>query len=1173
MAPSAPWSARFAQIRFTLFIAITIGALVAPASAQVGGSISGTIRDQSGGVMPGVSVTAINVVLGSQATAFSDAQGYYALPKLPVGRYDVTFQLEGFKPLKRAGVAVDADAALQINATLEVGAQSETVTVTANQIHVDTVSTQLGDVVPARTMTTLSLNGRSYTDLLSIQPGVIPTTTIQANSVIMAGVTGTISPSGQLNAGNVSVSGQRETANGFLVNGGDVQEHMNGGTSVVPNLDSIEEFRVLTNNFDPEHGNYNGGIVNVVTKSGSDRVHGDAFEFFRDTSLDARNYFSPDRAAFKQHQPGGTVGGPLVRGKVFFFADYEATRTTEGIETGLISVPSDAERNGNFSDIGSSLTGTVNGQYWANVLSQRLGYPVLPGERYYFPGCTAAAQCVLPGGVIPRQAWSAPAQPLLQYIPAPNSGVDQFSTGAFAKTVRDDKFAYRVDGNSRLGLMSGYYFIDDYRLDNPYPGQQGGASVPGFDALTLGRAQLFAVGNNTVLKGGAVNEFHATFMRDANNVGFPNGGRGVNLASQGFVTGPGTPGIVVQAPELEGVENIVFDTFTMGVTITGVNQIGQTLNVSDGLSKVIGAHTVKVGGQFQFSQVELDPNATFNGTFTFAGTETGSDYADFLLGIPSNYIQSSGGIFHLRNKYGALFAQDSWRLGSRVTFNYGLRWDIMQPWYERDNQIQTIVPGQQSVVFPEAPAGLVVPGDPGVGRGLSPTAWGNASPRLGIAWAPSERTSVRASYGLFYTAFQGLSAGIMYGVPPYGYNYLSPAPPLFETPFITAADGTNNGQRFPFPPPPLGASRDKPVANFDFSNFLPVNADPFFANDNKTPYSENYMLSVQHEIVRDTVVSASYAGSRGHNILVIRQANPGNPAVCLSVSEPDQVAPGSPTCGPFAENGTFVTKDGQVIHGTRGPLGSDYGSMTRQETTGYSRYNALELNLRYARGDVSVQAGYTLSKSVDVASNLGEQVNPFDIHLSEAPSAFDMRHNFVVSYNARLPLERVFGRQNAWTDRWTISGTTRFSSGFPVTLYNSAETSLLGTFGNGVNNNLVDTPNYTPGCDLQINHDPAKGAAFNTACFSLPALGEIGSARRRFFYGPGIENFDMAVMKDIGLTPGKSLQIRLEAFNVFNHPQFYGAGSVDGNITSSTFGQIVAAASPRLIQLAAKVMF
>jgi hypothetical protein len=739
--------------------------------------------------------------------------------------------------------------------------------------------------------------------------------------------------------------------------------------------------------------------------------------------------------------------------------------------------------------------------------------------------------------------------------------------------VRDDKFAYRVDGNSRLGLLSGYYFFDDYRLDNPYPGQQGGANVPGFDALTLGRAQLVALGDNTVLSNGAVNELHATFVRNANNVGFPNGGRGVSLASQGFVTGPGTPGIVVQAPELEGVENIAFDTVTIGVTITGVNQINETLNVNDSISKVFGTHTVKVGGQLQLSQVELDPNATFNGTFTFAGSETGSDFADFLLGIPSNYIQSTGGVFHLRNRYGALFAQDSWRVRPRLTLNYGLRWDVMQPWYERNNQIQTIVPGQQSMVFPGAPPGLVVPGDAGVSRGLSPTRWGNVAPRVGVAFAPTDAFSVRGSYGVFYTAFQGLSAGIMYGVPPYGYNYLSPAPPLFDTPFITAADGTDNGQRFPFPPAPLDASPSHPYPNIDWPKFLPINADPFFATDNETPYSENYMLSVEREMAPNAILTARYVGSRGHNILVIRQANPGNPALCLSVSEPDQVAPGSPTCGPFAENGTFITKSGDVIHGTRGPLGSDYGTMTRQETTGYSRYNALEVNFRYQRRGGSVQAGYTLSKSVDVASNLGEQVNPFDIRLSESPSAFDMRHNFVLSSAYGLPLDRLFGRRNDWTERWTLSGTLRLASGFPVTLYNSADTSLLGTFGNGVNNNLVDRPNYRPGCNLNVNHDPASGPAFNTACFSLPPLGEVGSAPRRFFYGPGIQNLDVALLKDVRLTAATSLQIRLEAFNVFNHPQFYGAGAVDGNIVSSTFGQIVAAASPRLVQIAAKVIF
>jgi hypothetical protein len=1151
---------------------IVLPRFAAVAGAQVGGSLSGTVKDSTGGVIPGATVSLMNTAIGAQLNSVTDAQGHYSFPNVSVGRYDLTVTLEGFKPVKRAGLAVDADSRLQIDAMLEIGELTDTVTVVENAIHVETASTQLGEVVQAVKMTALSLNGRSYTDLLPIQPGVIPITTIQANSVIMAGVTGTVAPSGGLNAGNVSVSGARETANGFLVNGADVQEHMNGGTEVVPNLDSIEEFRVLTNNFDPQYGNYNGGIINVVTKAGSDRFHGNLFEFFRNTRLDARNYFSPERAAFSQNQPGGTVGGPLKRGKIFFFADYQATRTTQGIETGLIPVPSAQERTGNFSDKADSLTGAVNGEFWANILSQRLGYHVSPGESYYAPGCTSASQCVFPNAAIPSRAFSPVAQRLMKYIPAPNSGDGQFSTGAFAQTVRDDKVAGRVDANTRLGLLTGYYFFDDYNLDNPYPGQQGGANVPGFDARTLGRAQLFEFGDNTVFGSNTVNELHVGFTRNANDVGKPNGGLGVSLASQGFVTGPGTPGIVVLAPQLEGVENIAFDTFTMGVTVTGVNQTNSTLNITDNLSKVVGAHTVKMGGQFQFGQVRLEPNATFNGTFSFAGTETGSDFADFLIGIPSNYIQSSGGIFYLRNKYGGLFAQDSWRPGSKLTINYGLRWDIIAPWYERNNQIQTIVPGQQSVVYPGAPTGLVFPTDPGIARGLSPAQFGSISPRVGAAYSPDDRTSIRGSVGRFYTAFQGLSAGIMYGVPPYGYNYLSPAPPIFETPFITAADGTNNGQRFPLAPPPLDASASNSSTAINWPNYLPVNADPFFSSKNQVPYSDNFMVSIERELAPNTVATASYVGSRGHHMVVIRQANPGNPALCLSVSDPSQVAPGSPTCGPFAENGVFTTSSGQVIHSTRTTLGPNYGTMTSQDTTGYSRYNALELNVRYGRANGNVSIGYTYSKSVDVASNLGEQVNPFDITATEAPSAFDLRHNFVASYTYELPLEHLFGRVNTLTQGWSISGTSRFSSGFPVTLYNNADTSLLGTFGNGVNNNLLDTPNFTPG-DLQINHVPAKGPAFNTSLFSLPSLGQLGTAPRRFFYGPGIENTDLSLLKNISMGQSRTLQVRLEAFNVFNHPQFYGPGAVNGNITSATFGQIVNAAPPRLVQLGAKFSF
>jgi hypothetical protein len=1133
-------------------------------------------------------LTLTNTILGASFKATTNNQGFYALPGLPVGRYDLTIEATGFKTQKKAGLVIDTDSALEVNPSLELGDVSDTVTVStsdiANEVQVETVATQLGEVVSDTKMTTLSLNGRSYTDLLPIQPGVTPITTMKPNSVIMAGVTGTIAPSGELNAGNMSISGQRESANGFMVNGSDVQEHMNGGTGVVPNLDSISEFRVLTNNFDPEYGNYNGGMINVITKSGTNMLHGNGFEFVRNTALDARNYFAPERGEFRQNQFGGTLGGPIKSQKVFFFGDYQGTRTTEGVDTGLIPVPTNGQRTGDLSDIADSLTGRVNGNYWSNLLSQKLGYTVSPGEAYYTPGCVTTAQCVFPNAIIPTKVWSNPAQHLLQYIPPPNSGDGLFSTSAFAHTVTDNKGSGRIDANTRLGLISSYYFTDTYSHSDPYPGQQGGASVPGFDALTTGRAQLFSISDVKSI-GSNVNDFHFSVTRNANDVGRPHGGTNVKIADQGFVTGPGTPGIVVQAPQFEGVENVVFHSFVMGVTITGVDQNNTTYHVGDNFSKVLGAHTLKFGGQFHYDQVNMHPNATFNGSFVFSGTETGSDFADFLLGIPSSYIQTTGGGFYLRNKYAGFYGQDSWRARKNVTFNFGLRWDLITPWYEKYNQVQTAVPGRQSVVYPGAPQGFLFPGDRGVYRGLSPAKLDNFAPRIGVAYSPSfqhgplkllfgdgGKGSIRASYGIFYTAFQGLSAGIMYGVPPYGYNYLSPAPPLFATPFITAADGTNNGQRFPIAPPPLDASASKPYNNVNWSNFIPINADPFFANDNRVPYSENYMLSIQRQITTNVLLTLSYVGNQSHHLLVVQQANPGNPALCLSVSDPSQVAPGSPTCGPFAENGVFTTKSGQVINGTRGPLGPNFGTMTAQRTIGNGNYNALEANLRFAGKAGEFLLGYTYSKSIDQGSNMGEQINPFNARLSRSISSFDMKHNFVASYSYNLPFNRFF-RANQLTEGWTLSGTARFSTGFPVTLYNNTDTSLLGTFGNGVNNDLLDTPNFTAG-PLKVHTNPRDGSsAFDASLFSLPPLGQVGNASRRFFYGPGINNFDMTLLKKVHLSETTFLQIRLEAFNVFNHAQFYGPASVDGNISSSTFGRVVSAAAPRQVQIGTKFNF
>ncbi len=288
---------------------------------------------------------------------------------------------------------------------------------------------------------------------------------------------------------------------------------------------------------------------------------------------------------------------------------------------------------------------------------------------------------------------------------------------------------------------------------------------------------------------------------------------------------------------------------------------------------------------------------------------------------------------------------------------------------------------------------------------------------------------------------------------------------------------------------------------------------------------------------------------------------------------PANLASGQTPCGPFLEGNTYLTVSGQTINGTRGPLGANFGSDTNQATIGNSNYNALEVTLRHTSGHLEILAGYTYSKSLDQASNLGEEINPLNPALSKSLSAFDVRHNFVVSYNYQLPLDRLFGRSNRWTQGWALSGITRFSSGFPVTLYNYGDNSLLGTEPNGVNNYGVDEPQYTPGA-LGLNHNPRNGQPyFNMALFSVQPLGEPGNAKRRFFYGPGIDNYDMALLKSLALTESKSLEFRFEGFNVFNHAQFYGPASVNGNISSSSFGQVVSAAAPRLMQAAVKFIF
>src|SRR6202043_283651 len=519
---------------------------------------------------------------------------------------------------------------------------------------------------------------------------------------------------------------------------------------------------------------------------------------------------------------GGPMGGPMKKNKFFFFGDYQGQRTVEGIETGIVSVPSLLNRVGNFSDSPSSLTGKVNGASLAQTLSGRLGYQVNNGESFYAPGCTSNSRCVFPNAIIPQAAFGLPAAKMLQFIPSPNVGGNQFSSGAEKRRTNDDKGSVRFDANTtNYGTLSAYYFIDRYNLDDPYPVGFGGATVPGpsgaYNALSNGTDQVIVLRDTKTLGTTMVNEAHFSYTRLNNTLGVPKGGVGISLADQGISSGP--QGIQQGFPQYAGVETLYFNSFNVGTNPFFLGQINNTYQAADNFSKVAGDHMLKIGGQYIWYRVKQLPDLVANGTFSFFGSgtqSTGSGFADFLLGLPDFYSQQSSPAFYESAADGGVFAQDSWRIRPNVTINYGLRWDYITPWAEKHNQITTFVEGVQSKTFPGAPLGYLVPGDPlpDGGRvrpaiGLSPL--DNFSPRLGIAYSPNftdgilgkltggpGKTSIRAAYGIYYTSIEDLNLFYEVGDAPFGLYWVSPQPVMFDQPFLTRADGSSQTQRFPF---------------------------------------------------------------------------------------------------------------------------------------------------------------------------------------------------------------------------------------------------------------------------------------------------------------------------------------------------------------------------------------
>jgi hypothetical protein len=1152
-------------MRFVGYVAVVFASAL-PLCADVTGSILGTVRDSSQAVIAGANVVATNTETNLTKSAVSSTTGEYRLLALPPGPYKIVVTASGFQQFVTTGIDLKVNDQLRVDPVLQVGTIQQEISVEASALQIETENTQLGDVIETKKIVSLPLNGRSYIDLLGLQAGVAPASagSMQQDRPV----------SGGLSAGNVSVNGQRETANAFLVNGGDVSEGRNLGAAVIPNLDSISEFRLITNSFDAEYGRFSGSVMNALTKSGTNGFHGAGFEFLRNDKLDARNFFDPSKSELRRNQFGYAVGGPFWKDKLFWFTDYQGTRQVQGASTGLVSVPTVDQRNGTFDPTAfvdaNGNPQTVKGNYWAGVLSQRLGYTVRNGEPY--SGCGDTANCVFPNGVIPQRAFAAPVPHLLPYIPAPNAGDGLFADASQKSTVNDDKMGQRVDFvNGMTGNWSFYYHFDDSTVYDPL----AAASVPGFPAVTPTRAQLATMSNTKTFGSTKVNDFRLSFMRTSTVTTSP-AGSFAKLSDLGFVTGAGTLGIIPSGPAdfPQTVPPLSFNNFSIGVPTLTTTQPNNTWHVQDGFSKVAGSHTMKFGGEFRYLQINERNTCAPNGDFSFDGSETGIDFADFLLGAPVTYNQCSQQFLDSRTRYGGAYFQDTWKVRPNLTLNLGVRWEVSMPWYDTQGKIETIVPGLQSTQFPTAPLGWVVPGDPGIPSTLAPTHYNNFAPRVGFAYSPdfhdgalgkvfggAGKTSIRAAFGIYYTAIEDLNLFYEVGDAPFGLYWVSPQPTMFDEPFRTRSDGTSQTQRFPFTFPIPGDPANKTL---DYSIYLPISYSPGYSIHNRMPYAEHYNLSIQRQLGNANVLTLAYVGTQGHRLISQYDANPGDPALCMKLNQ----LGATPTCGPNGEQTTYTLPDGSQVFGTRTALGPSFGygnSFTANIAN--SNYNSFQATIERKASDVTFLAAYTFAKAIDNSSGFNDWVNFSNYRLSRSLSSYDVTHNFVVSYNWAMPFDRMFGAApKRLTQGWNLSGITRLATGFPITLHQGQDQSLYGS-------GSTDVPDVIGRVQTQDPHNPGPNGPntyFLPDAFTSGPLGAFGNANRRFFHGPGIANWDMALMKDTRITESISVQIRAEFFNVWNHTNF---SNPSGSFTSSNFGVVTSARAPRIGQLSARIVF
>jgi hypothetical protein len=1211
---------RFSSLRvlaLTLAMAGVSGVLVNISSpglyAQVTtAAIHGTVVDSSGAALAGVKVTATDTATGISAVAVSNQSGYFNFPSLQIGPYTVVAEATGFEKFQSSGITLQVNANLEINAKLKIGNSTETVTVDASELQVETSNTQLQQTVTSWQIDNLPLLNRDASSLQKLAPGVVESSD---------------------RFGTFSSNGSQTASNSFQLDGVDINDGPLQSSGFTINPDALDEENIVASTINPEFARNGGAVINQVTKSGTNQIHGSGFEYFRDTFMNNRDYFGLTKPPYHRNLYGGTLGFPILKNKLFGFAGYQGNRRVVGSTQQTAVFQNGVVSNGNFTNEANVNTGSSNSS--TGLSSNLIPFTIKtsngtcgPGTSYktwgdltnsttgvVTPGCFSLANGTSSNVTISPSNFNSIAAKLAQkYVPAGNSGTSSVPYYNFntANKGGDDQGILRADyhiNDQDSIAATGLFESDPVSETLSY----GGGNLPGFGEINARHIKIFSLQETHTFNSNLLNLFHAGYYRL--NYASVTPQKVVSPSSWGFDINPQSSESGLPYMNLTGL-------FSLGFAHYGPQpRIDTNMMFSDNLSWTFGKHNLKLGGSVEQFRVSNAYDANNNGNYSYAGGGTyssGDPGIDFLLGIPDSYTQTSGGQIIAEAWEYYAYAQDSWRVTPDLTVNYGLAWDTETP--NSNNQFGGLgincfqLGSTTSTVFPGGFPGLLFPGDKGCNReGGATTKYDHFAPRFGFAWSPSRgpasllgpegahQFAIRGGIGLYYNRdqeegqLQNLgdipNEKISNGVADLGGSYS----PAFANPFSDVAGNGSETNPFPY-------SRPKAGAALNWSNFTELSLSVIDKNYS-TPYVLNFNLNIQRQLPSNMVLQIGYVGSLGRHLSTIYEGDPitsaGHAAcqadvTCIANRAYQHLDYVSHTAQPYSTNGV-----------------PEYLSVGTVATEGTSNYNSLQVSLnKNLTHGLFFTLAYTYSHGLDTASGLessgfnGIATNtiPGYKHLSYGDSDYDARHRIVASYDYEVPLLNTL-KQNAIVNellsKWHVNGVTALQAGFPVTITNQGTYNSLWCDSNvfyACADNANTTNFHIQKMDIRKTGKWFAGRVKDGGTFyqegataaepnTVSNYGTFGNVKRNFFHGPGFDYTNMSVYKDFpfGRNSARSLQLMLQASNVFNHanfaapdsnytdgPQF---GTVTATVASSTADSNGDPTGGRTVQIAAKFHF